>query len=62
MENFYYFDFGEILPTTLYYNTGSSAQFWSNFKNLTFFGLSSKIENFLVEAFACFVGFPTKYA
>ena len=56
MKNFYYFDFGENWPTTLSYSTGSSAQF----KNLTL--ISSKIENSLVEAFACFVGFPTKYA
>ena len=33
MENSLLTIFDEIWPKTLYYSTGSLAQFWSNFKN-----------------------------
>ena len=36
MENSRLFIFGEIWPMTLYYSTGTLAQFLSNFKNYNF--------------------------
>ena len=39
MENSLLFIFGEIWPNTLYYSTGTLAQFWSN---LILIGISSK--------------------